>query len=157
MRVDVVRAPAAEPDASAIEADVVALHNAERSRRGLPPLTIDPRLAAAAQRHARDMAARHRMSHRGSDGSSPFRRMEAEGFAFRRAGENVAAGDLTAESAMGLWMKSPPHRRNVLGNFSRIGAGYATAEDGRSYWCVTFGSVAEADSLAAGRSSAILQ
>ena len=37
------------------------------------------------------------MSHRGGDGSSPFRRMAAQGYAFRRAGENVAAGYTSVE------------------------------------------------------------
>ncbi len=37
------------------------------------------------------------------------------------------------------WMESPPHKRNILGSFSQIGVAYATAEDGKRYWCVTFG------------------
>jgi uncharacterized protein YkwD len=36
-------------------------------------------------------------------------------------------------------MKSPPHKRNILGNFSEIGAACATASDGTLYWCVSFG------------------
>jgi uncharacterized protein YkwD len=37
------------------------------------------------------------------------------------------------------WMDSPPHKRNILGSFSQIGVACATAEDGKRYWCVTFG------------------
>jgi uncharacterized protein YkwD len=122
---------------------LLALHNDARARAKLPPLAPSPELEAAARRHARDMARRGRMSHRGSDGGSPFQRMAAEGYEFTRAGENVAAGDFTPESVVRGWMKSPPHRRNILGSFHDIGAAYATAVDGRSYWCVTFGTPLE--------------
>ena len=80
------------------------------------------------------------MSHRGSDGSSPFRRMASAGYRFERAGENVAAGQATLDALMGDWMGSPGHRRNILGKFTEIGAAYATDGSGTPYWCVTFGT-----------------
>lgn len=128
------------PEQSEIRERLVDAHNLERAEAHLPPLMVNPALEAAATRHARDMADRHRMSHRGSDGSSPFRRMEQEGYHFLRAGENVACGQRTLDSLMSGWMRSLPHRRNILGNFSEIGGGFATADDGMTYWCVTFGS-----------------
>lgn len=122
---------------------LVAAHNAQRARRGLPPLETSPELTAAATRHARDMAAHHRMRHRGSDGTTPFQRMTQAGYTFRQAAENVAYGQPTVEAVMDAWWGSPPHRANVLGNFSQIGTGSATAEDGSTYWCVTFGKPAD--------------
>lgn len=122
-----------------IVARLVEAHNREREKADLPPLSVDPRLEEAARRHALDMAARSRMSHKGSDGSSPFQRMEKQGYHFRRAAENVAAGASTVDSVMEGWMKSPPHRRNILGPYTQIGASLATDSDGLSYWCVTFG------------------
>ena len=44
------------------------------------------------------------------------------------------------DSVMAGWMRSPGHRRNILGKFSEIGVGRAIARDGASYWCVTFGT-----------------
>ena len=130
-------------DPSRTSAGLVEAHNDERARRGLPPLVPDERLDAAAQEHAEDMAARRRMSHRGSDGSSPFRRMERSDYRFRRAAENVAAGQRSVAEVMNDWMRSPGHRRNVLGNFTGIGTGHATDTSGTPYWCVTFGTPAE--------------
>lgn len=133
------KAVAREDPSDAVEA-LVEAHNLERGRRGLPPLAVNESLSAAAQKHAEEMAARGRMSHRGFDGSSPFRRMERAGYSYVRAGENVAYGQPTVADVMAVWMRSPGHKRNVLGKFSEIGVGRATDEGGTPYWCVTFGS-----------------
>lgn len=121
---------------------VVASHNAERSRRKLAPLVASPELEAAAAGHAVDMANRRRMAHKGGDGSSPFDRIKRQGYAFRSAGENVAFGFDDVDAVMSGWMHSPGHRLNILGDYSEIGVGRATARDGASYWCVTFGTPA---------------
>jgi hypothetical protein len=133
----------ADPDSSLVDA-----HNRLRARKGLPPLEPNAALTAAAERHARDMASHGRMRHRGSDGTTPFQRMAQAGYAFRLAGENVAYGQPTVDAVMDAWWRSPGHRANVLGNFSQIGTGTATAEDGSVYWCVTFGKPTGADSAA---------
>jgi uncharacterized protein YkwD len=134
----------AEPPPSAQEVaervkKVVALHNEERAKEKLNSLEISPKLTRAAQRQADDMAKRGKMSHEGSDGSSPSERITDAGYRYRRVGENVAFGRLSPGAVMAGWMDSPPHRRNILGSYSQIGAACAIAEDGRSYWCVTFG------------------
>ncbi|MGO9922178.1 MAG: CAP domain-containing protein [Isosphaeraceae bacterium] len=118
---------------------VVMAHNRIRADARLPALSVSPRLQAAAQAHARDMAKRGKMSHTGSDGSSPFDRIVAQGYKYRRAGENVAVGYFTTERLMKGWMDSPHHKKNILGSFSQIGVACATASDGKRYWCVTFG------------------
>jgi uncharacterized protein YkwD len=130
--------PGVDLDASL--ATLLALHNQERARASLPPLSPSPVLAAAAQRHAADMARRQWMSHRGADFSSPSRRVERAGYSFAAMGENVAAGQTTPEEAMRAWMHSPGHRHNVLGHYSEIGAGVARGANGSLYWCVDFGT-----------------
>lgn len=127
-------------DDSAILAGLVDAHNRERARSGLTPLAVDPRLEAAASRHAADMANRRTMSHKGGDRSSPFQRMQAEGYRYGRAAENIAAGTFTLETLMRAWMRSPGHRRNILGPYSHVGASFAIDNGGISYWCVTFGT-----------------
>jgi uncharacterized protein YkwD len=134
------KSEAAEPS-HLVEA-VVDAHNNRRSRSDRKPLASNPMLQAAAIDHARDMARRRKMSHKGSDGSSPFDRMKGHGYVFVEAAENVAYGFDDVDSVMDGWMKSPGHRRNILGNFSEIGVGRAIASDGASYWCVTFGTPA---------------
>jgi uncharacterized protein YkwD len=137
-------APPPEPGQSdsqsgKVIAALIELHNRERAKEGLPPLKPNPQLEQAARRHARDMAARDKMSHTGGDGSSPTDRIKAAGYHFRTLGENVAEGQRTPEEAVKVWMNSPPHRKNILGEFSEIGAAVAESEDGKPYWCVDFG------------------
>jgi uncharacterized protein YkwD len=134
--------PEAPPSAKEIAervTKVVALHNEARAKEKLNSLEVSPRLTKAAQRHADDMAKRREMSHKGSDGTMPGERIKDAGYIYRRSGENVAYGRWTPERLMEGWMGSPPHKKNILGSYSQIGAACAIAEDGRSYWCVTFG------------------
>jgi uncharacterized protein YkwD len=118
---------------------VLKLHNAERARAKLHSLEVNPRLQKAAERHARDMAAHRKMSHVGSDDSKPLDRIKDAGYDYRRTGENIAFGRFTPEQLMEGWMESATHKRNIVGSFSQIGVACATAEDGMTYWCVTFG------------------
>jgi hypothetical protein len=129
--------PSLEPTKAV--AELLELHNRERGEAKLPLLHLSNKLRGAAEDHARDMAARHKMTHAGSDGSTSASRITAQGYRYRRCGENIAYGPKTAEGVMKGWMNSPPHRRNILGSFSQIGAACAIASDGTVYWCVTFG------------------
>ncbi len=131
----------AEPsEAPDLSEQLVKAHNARRAKAGLPPLFPNALLDAAAVGHAGDMADRRKMAHRGGDGSSPFERIDRQGYRYRAAGENVAYGFDDVESVMAGWMRSPGHRRNILGHYSEIGVGRAIAKDGAAYWSVTFGT-----------------
>jgi uncharacterized protein YkwD len=130
--------PSAQEVARQIE-KVFALHNELRSKDKLNSLEISPKLTKAAQRHADDMAKRQKMGHTGSDGTAPADRIVEAGYKYRRCGENVAYGRWEPDRLMKGWMDSPPHRKNILGSYSQIGVACATAEDGKTYWCVTFG------------------
>lgn len=120
-------------------ADLLERHNRERAKEKLPPLTLDPKLTAAAERHARDMAEHDTMSHEGSDGSSPQKRMEDAGYKGRATGENVAFGARTPAEVVRGWMDSPPHKKNILGDYKDVGIAVARSEDGTPYWAVDFG------------------
>src|SRR3954463_9434722 len=85
-------------------ASLVEAHNRERKMADLSPLKVSPKLQATAESHALDMAEHRKMSHKGSDGSTPFQRMEKQGYRFRRAGENVAYGQSDVEGVMKVWM-----------------------------------------------------
>ena len=128
-----------EFDSKAACADVIKAHNRIRAEAKLPPLEPSSKLQAAAEKHAKDMAAQGKMSHKGSDGSSSMHRITAKGYNYRRAGENIAAGHFTVDGLMKGWMESPHHKRNILGSFSQIGVACVTGENGKRYWCVTFG------------------
>ena len=137
-------APQPTPDAS-FAARVVALVNQERAEAGCQPLQVDSRLVSAATGHSADMAANDFFSHEGSDGSLPWDRMLAEGYSYSRAGENIAAGYPTPESAVNAWMNSQGHRNNILNcAFTETGVGYIYLADDHGevnyhhYWTHVF-------------------
>ena len=134
------RDPVVEPlDETGLEDRVLDEHNRIRIEAKLPRLEPSRKLQEAARRHALDMAKNQVMTHDGSDGTTPFDRMKAAGYNFRRAGENVAVGRFGVDRLMKGWMDSPHHKENILGSFSQVGVAYATGADGKRYWCVTFG------------------
>ncbi len=120
-------------------AQVVEGHNKERAKQGLGPLSVETHLTEAAQVHARDMAEHQEMTHDGSDGSTGAERVSRTGYHYLLTGENVAHGYRTSAEVMRGWMDSPPHKKNILADFSEIGVAVAYAEDGRPFWCVEFG------------------
>ncbi|MFD7704679.1 CAP domain-containing protein [Streptomyces caelestis] len=120
--------------------EVIDLTNRERARAGLPPLSHDPRLTAAAQAHSADMAARDFHSHTAPDGGRPWDRAAAAGSALRTVGENIACGQRSAAEVVRGWMNSPGHRANILeAGFTRIGVGFAGGGRAGTYWTQLFG------------------
>lgn len=125
---------------------VVDLTNEERVEAGCAPLSVNVQLVNAAQRHSEDMAFNDFFSHTGSDGSLPWDRMEAAGYEWQEAGENIAAGYQTPESVVSGWMASAGHRANILRcSYQDIGVGYVYLEDDTGavnyhhYWTQVFG------------------
>jgi uncharacterized protein YkwD len=135
--------PAAKPATGdeATKARVVELVNAERAKAGCGAVHSDSRLAAAAQGHSEDMAARDYFDHTTPDGVDPWERAKAEGY-MTPTGENIAMGQRTAEDVTEGWMNSPGHRANILNCDSKaIGMGLARNSGGTTYWTQMFGSV----------------
>jgi hypothetical protein len=119
---------------------MLCLVNKERTRRGLKPLGIDPKLTKCAQQHSDDQARRRKMSHNGSNGSSPSQRVKKSGYNYRSTGENVAYGQKSMEAVMKDWMNSPGHRRNILDpKFTSFGSGVAYSGS-TPYYTQDFGS-----------------
>jgi len=122
-----------------VRASLLTLHNRARAERKRSKVVVDETLQEAAQRHAEEMASRGKMSHTGADGSNVADRIVDLGYRYRRCGENIAYGQYTPELVMRGWLTSPPHRKNILGDYRQVGLGYATDKGGTPYWCVTFG------------------
>jgi uncharacterized protein YkwD len=77
------------------------------------------------------MARGQRLSHTGSDGSSPAARMRAVGYHPRHSAEVIASGAGTPEAAVRTWMDSAPHRAIVLTcRYTHAGAGVAGGSGG---------------------------
>lgn len=80
------------PDVRLFQEAVLYYVNIERERAGRKPLASDPKLARVAAGHAANMAAKRLMSHRLDvpKGGKLVERLEGNGVAFRKAGENIA-------------------------------------------------------------------
>jgi uncharacterized protein YkwD len=126
--------------AEGLASTVVELVNHERAERGLAPYVAQPQVVAAAQVHSDDMAGRATISHTGADGSNTGDRLVAQGFTWSAWGENVAAGQDSAEAVFGAWMNSAGHRPQMIGNYSYIGVGVTASANGTLYWTLVVAS-----------------
>ncbi len=110
--------------------------NAERAAHGLAPLQA----GSAAALCAADVRAREIIvlfSHNRPDAnqcdsadSQPWHTALTEaGVAYRRAGENIAAGYRSPEATVEGWMNSEGHRKNILNpDFTHLAVGYRYLE-----------------------------
>lgn len=142
--------PIAVGDPVDVAARVLDLVNAARgeSRRcgrrrldAVPPVTLSRALTEAAQQHADDMAGPAAFDHRGSDGSEPPERVTRTGYRWRATGENIAAGQASADEVVAAWLDSPGHCRNIMGpQFTEMGVAHALApsESPAIYWAQVF-------------------
>jgi uncharacterized protein YkwD len=115
----------AERDSAGPEKIIFQYANKERAARGLLPLKWSDDLARAARYHAVRMAQQNTLSHQFRGESDPAGRAREAGAHFSAMAENVAEGP-TPEGLHEQWMKSPPHRANLLDpELNSIGVGIA--------------------------------
>ena len=136
----VVAQPPAKFALSADETKILQLANEARTKENLGPLTASPLLTEIARAHSKNQAKQDKMAHE-LDGKNPGDRIKAAGYAFRAYGENVAYGqNVTLENIFEGWMKSPPHRANILkSDFTEIGIGVAGNDAKKIYYTQVFG------------------
>ncbi|NEA59149.1 CAP domain-containing protein [Streptomyces sp. SID13666] len=117
---------------------VVGIVNVERLKHGCGPVTANGKLAAAAQAHSDDMAARDYYEHATPDGKDPGARLTSAGYPWTRWGENIAKGAKDPRAAMAAWMKSAAHRSTILNcAFKEIGVGVSMRPNG-PWWTQDF-------------------
>ena len=120
--------------------------NRERTARGLPPLAWNAALAEAARQHASLLAQQNALSHQFPGEAGLSDRAARAGARFSTIAENVGLGP-SAESLHQQWMKSPPHRANLL-DPQLNSAGIAVAKRNGTLFAVEdFSETAEALSL----------
>lgn len=122
-----------------------ALVNQARLDNGLAPYGWSDLLAAAAQRHAEDLATHNLASHTGSDGSTPAQRIARAGYVAwgngAVVGENFWIGTGTPQDALDWFLNDPSHRENILSTrYREIGIGVATDDAGKVYYVLDFGA-----------------
>jgi uncharacterized protein YkwD len=129
--------PAKKFEPSADERGVLAETNRERKAADLGELALNETLTRAAREYVATMAKANELGHE-VGGVGFVDRHKATGYAYRAGGENVAQGQKTPAEAVETWMNSEGHKKNLLGEFTVIGIGTATAADGTQYWVQIF-------------------
>jgi uncharacterized protein YkwD len=141
---------AALQDPAAVAQRVLELVNAARAEErrcgrdrfaAAGPLSMSTMLTAAASLHSLDMAARGLLGHEGSDGSTSGERVTRAGYEWQGSGENVAAGQPDAASAVEAWLESPGHCATLMEpRFTETGIAFALApgKNPSVYWTQVF-------------------
>ena len=131
---------------------VLGLVNEARRRGGVcgtqrfapaAPLAWNDGLAAAALAHSSDMAQHDYFDHRDRRGASVAERARQHGYPWRAVGENIAAGQGSAQQVVAGWLASPGHCANILSpDFREMGTAYALNPKAalEIYWTQVFGT-----------------
>ena len=122
-----------------IENQVIQLTNQERAKHGLKPLTADWQVSRVARYKSADMRDKNYFQHNSPTYGTPFNMLKSFGVSYRSAGENIAAGQPTAQAVVKAWMESPGHRANILNSsYTHIGDGHASGGSYGNYWTQMF-------------------
>ena len=143
-----VSAHAAAAPAAALEHYVHELVNGHRTTLGLTPFALIPEISDIARVHSRDMATgRLAFSHVGLDGRAAE---ISKSIPYRAFSENIAFNNglrTPGMAAVGWWLESPGHRRNIEGSFALTGIGIARTEDGTYFFTQLFVNPAPSPSV----------
>lgn len=109
------------------------LINEQRTSAGLPALTLNPQLTAAAKAHATDMLCNNYVSHLGLDGSTPEQRVEAAGFNASLVVENLyalhPAYGGNPQAAVDWWTSDPVAKADLLNEDTTVfGISYVSSD-----------------------------
>jgi hypothetical protein len=104
--------------------------NSQRAANGLDALSINNKLNASAQAKAVDMKNRDYWAHTSPTGEEPWVFFDAAGYAYAKAGENLAYGFVNSSDTVTGWMNSPSHRANMLDSqYTEVGFGYINSDN----------------------------
>lgn len=119
--------------------EVLRLVNIERKKQGLNELVLSHTLNGIATKKAEDMRDNNYFSHNSERYGSPFDMLQSFGVKYSNAGENIAAGQKTAQDVMTDWLNSSGHRANILNkNYTELGVGYVEGGTYGTYWVQLF-------------------
>jgi len=111
--------------------------NLDRKAKGLKPLALNSMESSVASKHSQDMASgKVPFGHQGLDDRAKMIRKALGKVSL--VGENVASGQMTAKEAVDGWLHSPGHKRNIEGDFTLTGIGWAKGQKGMIYYTQIF-------------------
>ena len=122
---------------TSMSVDIINLVNQIRQSKHLRPLKLLEVASEEAIRHSQDMAAKRvPFGHDGFKQRAIILANELKGSS--ATGENVATGRMSAKEVITAWLKSPPHRANIEGDFTYTGVGVARDGRGMLYYTQLF-------------------
>ena len=127
------------PNEQALVRAMLEAVNETRAKQGLRRLRLEPTLTQVADFWACRMIDSGFFNHEDPhDGSNVASRALSFGYAYRKVGENLAAGQESVHEVMADWMLSPIHRVNILA-FTEIGITVKQGGELGVYWVQEFG------------------
>lgn len=134
---DLPQTPDTDVSSDASVAQVLSLVNEERAKAGLPALSLNTSLSAAASIRAAEIQTS--FSHTRPGGKDFSTVLKESGISYRAAGENIAYGQTSAQKVMTDWMNSAGHRANILNtSYTEIGIAHVKNASGTDYWVQLF-------------------
>ncbi len=127
--------PVTTPGEVSITDQIFTLVNVHRSSKDLAPLEKSTTADILAAEHSRYMIGQGRISHDNRD--TKFLTLQENENA-TRFGENVAAGQTSAQSVMTAWINSTGHRENIEGDYTHIGIAAIKDQNGSYYYTQIF-------------------
>lgn len=116
------------------EEQLLKMINEVRRSHDLPDLVYWDALAINALEHSTNMADNKvEFGHGGFDQRAQNVKKMGK---YRALGENVAYTYYVRDplqKSIDMWMKSPGHRKNILGDYTKTGIGIAYSQDGTCY------------------------
>jgi uncharacterized protein YkwD len=125
-----------ETNTETMESDILKFVNEDRRALSLSPLQMNQLESSLAAKHSQDMSTgKIKFGH---DGFNARAKTIQKALGSMEVGENVAEGSMTAREVVDGWLHSPGHKKNIEGNFTLTGIGYATDKKGDIYFTQIF-------------------
>ena len=119
-----------------METDILKYVNEDRVAHSLSPLQMNELESSLAAKHSLDMSVgKVKFGH---DGFNARAKTIQKALGSTEVGENVAEGSMTAREVVDGWLHSPGHKKNIEGNFTLTGIGYASDKKGDIYFTQIF-------------------
>jgi uncharacterized protein YkwD len=120
-----------------MEKEILHFVNLDRKSNGLKPLELNSFESSVALEHSRNMASgKTPFGHKGME--ARIKEINKELGPVSSAGENVAVGQMNASEVVQGWLNSPGHKRNIEGDITLTGIGYAKDKKGEIYFTEIF-------------------
>jgi len=131
-----------------IELEFLRILNRARIEKGLNPLSLNQDLCRAARYHSYDMGSQNYFDHTSYDRPNNESKLIEVCGTFTRIrkfapcyGENIAAGNGSAEGVYNQWFNSPGHKKNMFNSsWTKIGIGFVRVPGSKfiDYWTTDF-------------------